>query len=97
MIAEVTGAAEVLKKPKRRLLDDQGEGVNIFEILQLFRDSHAHRQGGDGGSRIAGDPIQQLLLAAAQADDHDNDFSDGDDPSGMESDPFGDGRFVIEE
>jgi len=33
MIAEVTGAAEVLKKPKRRLLDDQGEGVNIFEIL----------------------------------------------------------------
>ena len=65
LIAEVTGASEVLKKPKRRLMDDNGgEAVNIFEILQLFRESQGHR-GGDPGARMANDPIQQLLLAAA--------------------------------
>ena len=55
MIAEVTGASEVLKRPKRRLMDDHGgDAVNIFEILQLFRESQGHREPG---SRIASDPI----------------------------------------
>ena len=60
--------------------------MNIFEILQMFRENH-------GGLRFGGlgaDPIQQLLLAAAQADP-DNEGSDdeldedhfGEDPSGF--------------
>ena len=60
MIAEVTGAKEVLKKPKRRGHfgdHDHGDGINIFEVLQLFRESHAQRHGESGG-RLAHDPIQ---------------------------------------
>ena len=47
--------------------------MNIFEILQMFRDNHGgHRLGALGS-----EPIQQLLLAAAQAHPE-NDMSDDD-------------------
>jgi hypothetical protein len=49
LIAEVTGAKEVLKKARRghgRGLFEESEmdsGMNIFEILQLFRENHSQR------------------------------------------------------
>ena len=78
MIADATGAREVLKKKKRGIFDEEfpmgGNEMNIFEILQMFRE---HR-GGAGGEpqsmRIGVDQIQQLLIDAAHADE----FSDGD-------------------
>ena len=94
MIAEETGAKEVIKKARRgqagfsRGLFDEHDNpseMNIFEILQLFRESQSQRQGegagGPGGDRdsqmrIGVDQIHQLLLGAANAND--NDFSDGD-------------------
>jgi hypothetical protein len=77
MIADVTGAREVLKKKKRGIFDEDfgGNEMNIFEILQMFRE---HRGGISGEReplmRIGVDQIQQMLMDAAHADE----FSDGD-------------------
>jgi len=77
LVAKITGAKEVLKKPRRDrfgILGDHADAneLNIMDLLQLFRENHEHR----GGARRehARDPIQQLIMAAAQSG-HDNDFS----------------------
>lgn len=97
MIADATGAREVLKKQKRRGLFEEelgfgaGEEMNIFEILQMFRD-HRGPQGIASGERehamrLDVDQIRQLMMGAAQAegssdedqieDHHENHFGMG--------------------
>lgn len=56
--------------------------MNIFDLLQMFRDNH----GGLAGARLGSgsDPLQQLLLAAAQNEhDEDDGFSDEEDSNNM--------------
>ena len=79
MIADATGAREVLKKQKKRGIFDEDMGhneMNIFEILQMFRDHRGNAVAGEReqSMRIGVDQIQQLLMEAAHADE----FSDGD-------------------
>ena len=81
LVAEVTGAKEVLKKASRHSNRQQigiDGDMNIFEILQLFR---ARESGSQN------DPIQQMLMAYAQADnevasdeidDHEHDHFEND-------------------
>jgi hypothetical protein len=60
MVADATGAREVLKKQKKKSFLDEEIGnndMNIFEILQMFRD---HR-GGAGGA-IAGEREQHMRI-----------------------------------
>ena len=57
MIADATGAREVLKKQKKRGIFDEDMGhneMNIFEILQMFRD---HR-----GNAVAGEREQSMRI-----------------------------------
>ena len=64
MIADVTGAKEVLKKARRGhgglsrgLFEEEGNPseMNIFEILQMFRESQSQRQGEAGGAGPSGE------------------------------------------
>jgi hypothetical protein len=79
MIADATGAREVLKKQKKRGLFEEelgfggGEEMNIFEILQMFRDHRGPQTGIASGEReqamrLDVDQIRQLMMGAAQAD-----------------------------
>lgn len=87
MVALVTGAKEPIKKQRYgSRLGPDGE-MNIFEILQMFRDNH-------GGQRFAGlgaDPIHQLLLAAAHGDPENEGSEDEleDDHFGEDGSGFG--------
>lgn len=72
IIMKVTGAKELLKKNKHR---HEGEAVNIFEILQMFRESHGAM---DGRHDIGLDPFQQILMAASNADNDPEGMSDED-------------------
>lgn len=58
-MAKITGAKEVLKKPRRGdrlgIFGEHGDGdLNIMDLLQLFRENHEHRDGGRGNAR---DPL----------------------------------------
>lgn len=74
LVAKITGAKEVLKKPRRDRLGIFGEhaDVNIMDLLQLFRESHEHR--GGGRSHNAADSLPQMLMAVAQSG-HDGEYS----------------------
>jgi len=61
LVAKATGATTVLKKAQRGRHGGEGNEMNIFDLLEMFR-------GGDHGAgrhQRASDPIQQFLLAAA--------------------------------
>jgi hypothetical protein len=76
MIADATGAREVLKKARRRGMFDEDFGgeMNIFEILQMFRDHRGLAGEREPLMRVGVDQIQQMLMDAAHAEE----FSDGD-------------------
>lgn len=65
MVMKITGAKEILKKPKRErhgLFGDHAE-VNIMDLLQLFRESHAHDPRGR--ENHGGSSLPHMLMAMA--------------------------------
>ena len=66
VVMKVTDAREPIRKaPQHQLIGH--DDINIFEILQMFRDGSGARGGQNN-------PLQQILMAAAEAErDHEED------------------------
>lgn len=67
LVAKVTGASQPLKKAHRGGRHSIEGDMNIFDLLQMFR------QGGPS-SHGSSDPLQQILMAAAHQRDEEDDI-----------------------
>lgn len=78
---KVTGAREPLKKAHRggrHPFSNLEDGMSIFDILEMFRDGHGIE------AENGGDPFQQILMAAANAEGENNEGvsdEDREDPN----------------
>ena len=63
---KITGAKEMLKKPRRERLGMFGDHaeVNIMDLLQLFRESQDQRGRGERGAG-GGESLPHMLMAMA--------------------------------
>jgi hypothetical protein len=75
IIMKVTGAKEPLKKSRMHRGGFDGDGVNVFDILQMFRENHAGLDREDHGGM---DPFQQIIMQAVNADNDPDRISEED-------------------
>lgn len=68
MVMKVTGAKEMLKKPRRDRIGIFGDNpeVNIMDLLQMFRESQELHRGRE--NQGGGHSLPHMLMAMAQSD-----------------------------